>query len=830
MSTNSSTRSSVNAFAGLFIVLAVISGASGFYGITAGSKGLETLYQSRSAPLQRLQEIKQLLLQNRIAVQDPISLTSLEIISNGAGVTFRLDPNVVAFNAQEIEKNLAEIARLKDAFTSADLSDPEKAFVEAFAADHAAFVRDGINPALTALRNSAPDEVKRIILTRVRPLYEVLKQDIDRLIDQELTFAKTGYAAAQVQASRILTLIVVVLVITVAVIILFAWRWSRRVAQPLAQIDTLLREMANGNFDSDTFISRSEGQCSVILSNLIKLRQNIRESSGGGNSENAVLAQLALKTLDRVSAYAMIADRDSKIIFVNQSLIKWFTPHEADIRKDVPAFYVSKLVGSNVDIFHKGPERVRQLLAAATDPIKSGIEVGGRNFKLTVTPLFAGNGERLGTCVEWVDNTEHAQFERVMEEGFERVVQAAAMGDFTQRVVDLKVYGPVMKKLGDGVNQLLATTDAWLHEFAVSLRALAEGDLTHEMSDEGENVGVFSNMLRDNNETIAQLSKILRSIRLTAETIKTAATEIAAGNLDLSQRTEEQSASLEETASSMEQLASTVKQNAENARQANQLAEAASAVAVKGGEVVGDVVNTMNSIQESSRKVVDIISVIDGIAFQTNILALNAAVEAARAGEQGRGFAVVASEVRNLAQRSAAAAKEIKQLISDSVEKVENGNRQVEDAGRTMKEIVTSVGRVTDIMSEISAASAEQSAGIDQVNLAINQMDEVTQQNAALVEEAAAAAESLEEQSRELHERLAVFKLSSSAGNHPSAPPLQHTSVAAKQPLKAKSASVPPSASAAVAKKSVPSSPPPRASKAMPAAPASGKDDDWQEF
>jgi methyl-accepting chemotaxis protein len=821
---NSYTKSSVSTFAGLFIVLAFVLGASGLYGITVSSKGLDALYQNRSAPLQRLQEIKQLLLQNRIAVQDPISLTSLEILTNGSNVVFRLDPNVVAFNAQEIEKNLGEITRLKDAFTNADLSDSEKAFAAAFNEDHAAFVRDAIRPALTALQSGAPEEVKRIILTRVRPLYEVLKQDIDRLIDQELTFAKTGYAATQAQVSRTLTLITVVLVITVAAIILFALRWSRFISQPLAQLEALLREMTNGNFDTDTLISRPDGRFAVIFDSLIKLRQRVRESSGG-YSDSAGPTLLALKTLDCVNTYVMIADRDQKIVFVNKSFVKWFTPHEAEIRKDIPAFNISKLVGSNADIFHRGPERVRQMLTSLSDPVKTSINVGGRNFKLTVTPLFADNGERLGSCVEWVDNTDHSQFEHVMEAGFERVVHAAAKGDFTQRVVDLKLYGPVMKKLGDSVNDLLATTDAWLHEFAISLRALAAGDLTREMADEGEDVGVFSNMLRDNNETVVQLSKTLRSVRLTADTIKSAATEIAAGNVDLSQRTEEQAASLEETASSMEQLASTVKQNAENARQANQLAEAASSVAIKGGEVVSEVVNTMNSIQESSRKVVDIISVIDGIAFQTNILALNAAVEAARAGEQGRGFAVVASEVRNLAQRSAAAAKEIKQLISDSVEKVENGNRQVEDAGRTMKEIVTSVRRVTDIMSEISAASAEQSAGIDQVNLAITQMDEVTQQNAALVEEAAAAAESLEEQSRELHDMLTVFKLSSSGGDQ--LPPPLRTAYAAKQPQKAITPAV-----ASPAKRSTPT--PSRASKpsssGVTSASAGGNDDDWQEF
>jgi methyl-accepting chemotaxis protein len=238
-----------------------------------------------------------------------------------------------------------------------------------------------------------------------------------------------------------------------------------------------------------------------------------------------------------------------------------------------------------------------------------------------------------------------------------------------------------------------------------------------------------------------------------------APSEIASGNADLSSRTESQASALEETASSMEELTSTVKQNAENAQQANQLVVSASDVALRGGEVVGQVVNTMSSIKESSRKIVDIIGVIDGIAFQTNILALNAAVEAARAGEQGRGFAVVASEVRNLAQRSAGAAKEIKALISDSVEKVDAGSQLVDQAGKTMNEIVTSVQHVADIMSEVTAASQEQSAGIEQVNRAIAQMDEITQQNAALVEQASAAAQSMQDQAGGLSQAVSVFKL-----------------------------------------------------------------------
>ena len=342
-------------------------------------------------------------------------------------------------------------------------------------------------------------------------------------------------------------------------------------------------------------------------------------------------------------------------------------------------------------------------------------------------------------------------------------------------------------------------------------------------------------LLAEMNEMRNSLVKIVGQVRRGTETIGTASREIAAGNIDLSSRTELQASSLEKTASAMETLTTTVKQNADHAREANQLAATASDVARKGGDVVSQVVGTMGEINSSASKIADIIGVIDGIAFQTNILALNAAVEAARAGEQGRGFAVVASEVRNLAQRSAAAAKEIKTLIGDSVEKVERGSKLVGQAGVTMDEVVASVKRVTDIMSEIANASAEQSAGIEQVNLSIIEMDSMTQQNAALVEEAAAAAQSLQDQAGELARVVSIFKLSEGEqyqAEAAQAAPATSTAVvvrpaAAKRPAPAlkKPAVKKPAAAPAAAKEDAPAAPAPKARNAATVA-----SDEWEEF
>jgi methyl-accepting chemotaxis protein len=360
-------------------------------------------------------------------------------------------------------------------------------------------------------------------------------------------------------------------------------------------------------------------------------------------------------------------------------------------------------------------------------------------------------------------------------------------------------------------------------------RRVADGDLTTDLSRDQDvqakdEVGQLLQALRDMN---SNLLRIVGDVRSGTETISAASTQIASGNADLSSRTESQASSLEETASSMEELTSTVKQNADNAKQANQLAATASEVAVKGGSVVSQVVETMGSINDSSKRIVDIISVIDGIAFQTNILALNAAVEAARAGEQGRGFAVVASEVRSLAQRSASAAKEIKELIDDSVSKVDTGSKLVNEAGTTMDEVVASIRRVTDIMGEITAASAEQSAGIEQVNLAITEMDNTTQQNAALVEEAAAAAQSLQDQAAMLLKAVGVFKVSGNALASAAPVPVRAAVAAPKKEVKAARPAVASSPAPRLARQEAERLPAQAVKRREPVA-ASG--DDWEEF
>ncbi len=477
----------------------------------------------------------------------------------------------------------------------------------------------------------------------------------------------------------------------------------------------------------------------------LKQATAVAEGIAGGKLDSHIGPQPHDETGRLLEAMAGMQQQLHAVITGQREMARRHDGGELSYRIDASAFpgeyglmvqETNALVGGHVQTLHDVLDVVQQY--AVGDLSRDIARYPGEKAAMTTT----------------VD-TVKANLGRINAE-IKQLASAAAAGDFSLRG-DAQRFDHDFRLMLENLNAMMAVSDDNLGKLSQLLSAIAEGDLTARMH--GDYQGVFARMRDDANTTVAQLTQIVGQIQASASSITLAAGEIASGNSDLSRRTEQQAANLEETAASMEELTSTVRQNAEHARQANQLAIGAHGVASQGGDVVGQVVTTMSAIEASSKKIAEIISVIDGIAFQTNILALNAAVEAARAGEQGRGFAVVASEVRTLAQRSAAAAKEIKGLIDDSVGKVNDGSALVHKAGATMGEIVASVQRVTDIMAEISAASQEQSAGIEQVNQTVVQMDETTQQNAALVEEATAAARAMEDQAGQLADAVAIFRL-----------------------------------------------------------------------
>lgn len=470
-------------------------------------------------------------------------------------------------------------------------------------------------------------------------------------------------------------------------------------------------------------------------------------------AENLAIFNTRIRqAVDNSSNNIMIADENREVVYMNKAVEGMLRHSEGQIKRDLPNFAVDKVLGGSIDRFHKNPAHQMNMLSSLQGTHRAQITLGDSTFGLIANPVFSPDGSRLGTVVEWLDRTDELK----ASDAVTSLVAAAAAGNFTQRIATEGRQGFFLE-LATGLNQLMETSDKGLKDIACVLGAIAEGDLTEKVSAEYQ--GSFLELKNFCNRTTDNLSSMIGEIRGASSAIMTASSEIAQGNADLSSRTEQQASSLEETASSIEELTSTVRTNTDNAKQANVLAEQATDIATEGGDLIRKVVTNMESINESARKISDIIGVIDGIAFQTNILALNAAVEAARAGEQGRGFAVVATEVRTLAQRSAEAAKDIKQLISDSVSKIEGGNTLVNKSGETMTEIVTAIKRVNDIMAEIAAASVEQASGIEEVNTAVGQMDEMTQQNAALVEQAAAAAESLRSQTEGLQRQVSAFKL-----------------------------------------------------------------------
>ena len=565
-------------------------------------------------------------------------------------------------------------------------------------------------------------------LEELKPSSDAALEAIDRLHDVLLPALMEHHETRVHQMVNGIRIRVGITIVAALLAILLAYAMTRLTVQPLREAIRVFDNVAAGKLDNEIDTSRRD-EIGEVLTKLSSMQATLRaqlETEREGASANARLKQ----ALDSVTANVMVADADHKIMYTNPALDGMFRASESDLRQKLAGFSAATLRGSSIDIFNGNQ---RNAFSTLRDTHREQVSFGARTFALVANPIFGAAGERLGTVIEWTDRTQEIAVEKELQH-----MLAEVNGGNLRKRIEMAGKSGFFELLGKGVNQLA-----------------------------------------DN------MAGLVSRVKSTAGEVFRGAEEISSGNANLSKRTEQQSSSLEETASSMEEMTSTVKQNADNAGQANQLATAARDQAEKGGNVVGKAVKAMTEINDSSKKIADIIGVIDEIAFQTNLLALNAAVEAARAGEQGRGFAVVASEVRNLAGRSATAAKEIKDLIQDSVKKVEDGSVLVAQSGQTLEQIVSSVKKVSDIIAEIAAASREQSSGIEQVNRAVMQMDEMTQQNAALVEEASASSQAMADQARQLNEMLSRYQVdallttgATAPLRHPSSAPDSHVAAA----------------------------------------------------
>ncbi|EIJ42440.1 methyl-accepting chemotaxis protein [Beggiatoa alba B18LD] len=638
-------------------------------------------------------------------------------------------------------KFLEEVQKVANAYQQNLQIVIEMGQAEQSIADIDATVKVDDTPALTAL-----DQLDRF--------YKVLAQEETTVLEKILLRSRIS--------------IIATVFITLCLLIPLMLTLSRRVIQGLSNAITVADHIANGKLDNQIKITH-ENEIGQLSRALAHMQQQLQERI----TKDKRIAEEALRitsALDNVTTAVLIADNHYKLIYSNHAATRLFTQETQRIRKDpyFQSFNAENLVGQPIDIFYHDPEKQRALEAALISSHRFTLTMGETRLDTYLTPVINTQGKRLGTVAEFNNITEQL----LMEQEINAVIHAATQGDFQQRI-NLEGKTGFLKIVSESLNQIITVNQQAVQDTMRVFAALAKGDLTQSV--QTNYVGAFAQLRTDANATVQKLTDVICMIRTSADTVNKATEELSEGTISLSQRTEQQAASLEETAASMEEMTSTVQQNADNAYQATQLATVARQKAELGGEVVGEAIKAMNAINQSSQQITDIIGVIDDIAFQTNLLALNAAVEAARAGEQGRGFAVVATEVRNLAQRSAAAAKEIKALIRDSVVKVTEGGRLVNQSGETLTDIVNAVKKVSDIIAEISAASQEQSAGIHQVNKAVSQMDEMTQQNASLVEESTSTSQSLMEQVRALKQQVSFFKVAKTLTSPPTQTPTPTT-------------------------------------------------------
>lgn len=566
------------------------------------------------------------------------------------------------------------------------------------------------------------------------------------------------------------------------------WLVARTISRNISRLAESVSVIAKGQ-DADVPLKDSKDELGDIARSL----ETINDVG-----KAAVRVQNAL---DNVKGYVFMTDNDGKINYINQTMLKMLRSREGDIKSTISDFSADALIGKPLSYIDSSGET------------PSTVRLGSYIFDTISGPVNNAKGEKIGVVLEWSDVTElrkREQMERAIQQEVETIVQASAAGDFSQRLATHGREG-FMLKLCDGMNRISSVSEAGLNEIKEVMTGLADGDLTRKI--DGDYQGMFDDIKLAINNTIDKLKETASEIKAASGSVSTSAGEISASSVDLSRRTETQASTLEQTAASMEEITGTVKSNSKNAQDANLFANDAKGVAEEGGQMVKQVVGAMEKISASSTKIADIIGVIDEIAFQTNLLALNAAVEAARAGDAGKGFAVVADEVRALAGRSSQASKEIKELISQSVNQVKDGSALVDKAGQTLGKVVESFNKVASLISEITVAGEEQSQGINEINSAVSQLDAATQENAAMVEETTASAQTLSELAVNLNELVGFFKLDENDAHaaKPAAP-------AQKKITGTANAKVKPAAAAA-------SKP-----KVLAKAPVAASNEGWEEF
>ena len=660
----------------------------------------------------------------------------------------------LAFRAPAAKENIEIYSQsIDDLVARMDAYADELSFEQADSYEQFKLLRSEFNKSLAKLVELHEGDKWRtdvwLIKNEIGPLLQKTRQKV--LEQMQLLEDRNETATIEVEGiySEQRTAFMILMPIILGAVSLLAWLLVRNITRPLEQAISVADRLAHGEM-SDIEVT-SSNETGRLLGSLKDMQEGLRSRL---RLEDEVHEFTRIKqALNKATTNIMVTDITCRIVYVNQTAEKMFLEAEDAIRKQLPQFNARDLLGSHIDALFQSSDQQIAVLKDLQDTHSCQITLGGMAISLTVNPVLSDSGERIGTVVELIDRTDEISVEKEID----AIVNAARDGNLSQRInMDSKTG--FYKQLGNGINSFIELVEHLFSGIASVMGTMSKGDLTRSMS--GQYRGMFSEVQHNVNSTLRDLEKVVHDIRESTDVMSTSSDQIAMGNTSLSERTDEQARNLEITAENLNKLTDTARQNADNAQQANRLARGASDVAMEGGAVVRDAVKAMQAIDASSNKISEIISVINDISFQTNLLALNAAVEAARAGEQGRGFAVVATEVRNLAQRSASAAREIKDLIKDSLEKVSIGSDLVNESGRKLEDIVASVKRVNDIITEIDTASQEQTTGIQQVNTSIHQIDSITQQNAALAQQTSAASAFMQEQARKMKDLLAFFTVS----------------------------------------------------------------------
>lgn len=589
-----------------------------------------------------------------------------------------------------------------------------------------------------------------LIRSEINPLLTIIQEQLNRIVHaQQSNISQANQHVTtlyETQRNRLFWIIALIIVAIAAM----AWLLTRSIVTPLNRAVAVSDSIADGNLENQ-IDSSTRNETGQLLSSLKQMQQHLKdriEADAKIASENLRIRV----ALDNVSSSVMMADNERNILYLNHAAQQLFLEAEDDIRKQLPEFNANHLLGANIDIFHRNPNHQARILKNLEGSLKAEMILGGRTMQITANPVISAAGERMGTAVEWNERTA----EVAVETEVEQIVVAAHHGDLSQRIDSNNKEG-FFKNLAVGINTLIDQVGRMFNDLDQVMESMAQGDLSQPI--QSSYSGSFGKLKSNVNGTQDGLRSIIRQLQDAMASLHLFSDEITIGNNDLSSRNQQQATNLEETACTVEELTSTVRYNADNSKHAQHLASEARVSAEHGGDVVGRAVTAMEAINDSSGKISVIIGTIDEIAFQTNLLALNASVEAARAGEHGRGFSVVATEVRNLAGRSAIAAKEIKKLIQDSMTKIHAGTDLVIESGQTLEQIVSDVTKVDTIIAEIAHASNEQATGIDQISQAINHLDAMTQQNAELAEQTSSASMTMLAKTRKLNELITNFNL-----------------------------------------------------------------------